>query len=132
MKKFFATILAILYLATTTGATIHMHYCMDKLVELNLWHSEKDQCNNCGMETSQQADNGCCKDEHKQVKLENDHYKSGVAFQAVQSATITLPVDFLQIPLVAFSSVTEENPRSNAPPRSCGLAIYKRNCVFRI
>ena len=132
MKKFFVTILAILYLATTTGATVHMHYCMDKLVEQNLWHSEKEQCGNCGMEKSQQADDGCCKDEHKQVKLENDHYKSGVAFQAMQLSAIALPVYFNQFPSVTFPSVTEENPRSHAPPRSYGLAIYKRNCVFRI
>lgn len=132
MKKFFVTILAVLYLATTTGATVQMHYCMDKLVELNLWNSEKDQCGNCGMETNQQTDNGCCKDEHKQVKLENDHYKSGVVFQAMQVSAVALPVYFNQIPPVTFSSVTEENPRSHAPPRSCALAIYKRNCVFRI
>lgn len=131
MKKFLATILAFLYLATTTGATVHMHYCMDKLVELNLWHSEKDQCSNCGMENSQQ-DNGCCKDEHKQVKLENDHYKAGTAFQAMQLTALALPVYFNEITPVTFSSVTEENPRSHAPPRSCDIAIYKRNCVFRI
>ncbi|RYY48900.1 MAG: hypothetical protein EOO06_08785 [Chitinophagaceae bacterium] len=131
MKKFLATILAVLYFATTTGVTVHMHYCMDKLVELKLWHSEKDQCSNCGMEKSQQ-DNGCCKDEHKQVKLENDHYKTGVAFQAMQLTALALPVYFNDIPPVIFSSVTEENPRSHAPPRSGDIAIYKRNCVFRI
>ena len=132
MKKFLATILAIFYLATTTGATIHLHYCMDKLVALNLWHSENDQCSNCGMEKSQDSENGCCKDEQKQVKLENDHFKSVVAFQAMQFTAIALPLSYNEILPVTFGSVTEENPRSHAPPLICGLAIYKRNCVFRI
>ena len=132
MKKFLATILAVLYLATTTGATVHLHYCMDKLFELNLWASEQDECSKCGMETSQQTDNGCCKDEHKQVKLENDHFKSAVAFLAMPLTETALPVHFNEISPVLFSSVSEENPRSHAPPRSCGLAIYKRNCIFRI
>lgn len=132
MKKFFATILAVLYLATTTGATVHLHYCMDKLVEQNLWHSEKEPCSKCGMEKSQQTDKGCCKDEHKRVKVENDHYTSDIAFQAMQLAAIALPVSFIEIPQIAFSSITEENPTGNAPPRSSSIALYKRNGVFRI
>lgn len=132
MKRIFTTILAFLYLATTTGATVHMHYCMDKLVELNLWHSEEEQCSKCGMEKSQQSDNGCCKDEHKQVKVENDHVKSTVVFTAMQLAAVALPVSITEVPPVTFFSVTEENPRSHAPPRSGGLAIHKRNCVFLI
>lgn len=131
MKKFLATILAVFYLASTTGATIHMHYCMDKLVELNLSPSEKDECGTCGMEKSMQNDNGCCKDERKQVKLENDHYKSAVVFQAIQFTSVALPLHFNEFSPVTFSSVTEERPKSHAPPRSCGLALYKRNCVFR-
>jgi hypothetical protein len=133
VKKFLATILAILYLATTTGATVHMHYCMGKLVEQNLWHNQKEQCSKCGMDKSETKDDkGCCKDEHKQVKVEKDHYTSDVAFQAMQIAAVALPVSFIEIPAIAFSSITEENPNSNAPPRSSSIAIYKRYCVFRI
>jgi len=132
VKKFLATILAILYLAATTGATVHLHYCMGKLVEQNLWYTEKEQCGKCGMDDSQQADKRCCKDEHKQVKVENDHYTSDIAFQAMQLAAVTIPVSFIEIPQIAFSSITEENPTSNAPPRSSSIAIYKRNGVFRI
>ena len=108
MKKFLILILTFAYLATTTGATVHMHYCMDKLVELNLWHSEKDQCNNCGMDKSETKDDkGCCKDEHKQVKVDKDHYTSDVAFQAMQIAAAALPVSFIEIPATTFSSITE-------------------------
>ncbi|RYF85830.1 MAG: hypothetical protein EOO03_12700 [Chitinophagaceae bacterium] len=105
---------------------------MDKLVEQSLWHSEKDACSNCGMEKSEQTDSGCCKDEHKQVKVENDHVKSAVVFTAMQLVAVALPVSITEIPPVTFFSVTEENPRSHAPPRSGGLAVHKRNCVFRI
>lgn len=79
-----------------------------------------------------QQDNGCCKDEQKQVKVENDHYTADVAFQKIQLAAVVLPVSFIEIPATAFSSITEENPTGNAPPRSCSIAIYKRNGVFRI
>lgn len=131
MKKFLASILAVLYFATTAGATVHLHYCMGKMVEQNLWHEQKKTCSKCGMENSQQ-DNGCCKDEHKQVKVENDHYASAVVFHSMQLASAALPVTFLEIPDIAFSSITEENPTGHAPPRSSGIALYKRICVFRI
>ena len=131
MKRFFVTILALLYLGTTTGATIHLHYCMGKLVEMNLWHDQKKQCGKCGMDKAQ-PDNGCCGDEYKQVKVENDHYSSYVVFQGMQSAALALPVSFIDIPAISVASITEESPTGNAPPRSCSIPIYKRNCVFRI
>ena len=76
MKRLLVTILAILYLGTSTGATIHMHYCMGKLVDMKLWHSGRDKCGNCGMKKSKACAKKCCKDEHKLVKLEKDHRKA--------------------------------------------------------
>ncbi|RYF85198.1 MAG: hypothetical protein EOO03_13645 [Chitinophagaceae bacterium] len=105
---------------------------MGELVELNFSHSDKDQCGSCGMDKTQDADNGCCKDEQNQVKVENDHFKSDVAFKAMQLVAVSLPISYTELTPITFASVAEENPRSHAPPRSCGLAIYKRNCVFRI
>jgi hypothetical protein len=84
------------------------------------------------MEKGQQADKDCCKDEHKRVKVENDHYTSDIVFQAMQLAAITLPVSFIEIPQIAFSSITEENPTGNAPPRGSTIVLYKLNGVFRI
>ncbi|MBK8522228.1 MAG: hypothetical protein IPL54_15650 [Chitinophagaceae bacterium] len=37
-EKFITAILAVLYLGTSSGATIHMHYCMGKLAEWGLGH----------------------------------------------------------------------------------------------
>ena len=133
MKKLIIAIVAFLYLGTSAGATVHMHYCMDKLVEWGLWHSEKkeDKCSNCGMEKAEAKDNGCCKDEHKQVKLENDH-KAAAGYQVIQLLSVTIPADFFELAHIDLSSVAEENFVSHAPPRSSGIAAYIRNCVFLI
>jgi hypothetical protein len=48
MKKFFAAVLAILYLTTSTGTTIYMHYCMERLVEWGLGDSNSSKCSKCG------------------------------------------------------------------------------------
>ena len=50
MKKFITAILAVLYLGTSSGATIHMHYCMGKLADWGLGHQNSKTCGNCGME----------------------------------------------------------------------------------
>lgn len=132
MKKFSAVILALLYISTSTGATLHMHYCMGKLADWGLGHSKTDTCGKCGMEKSDSINNGCCKDEHKMIKSETAPKATEVSLQMVQALASALPVSYFEPPAIALSSITEENPISNAPPRGIGTAIYKRNCVFRI
>lgn len=132
VKKFLTAILALLYFATSTGATVHMHYCMGKLVENKLWHSKAEKCGQCGMTKSPQKDNGCCKDEQKRLKIEKEHKVTETVIPGIEAASLAFPVSYIEGPAIALSSITEENPTSNAPPRSSESPIYKRNCVFRI
>ncbi len=130
MKKIVAIFFLMIYSFTTVGATVHMHYCMNKLISKSLYHSKEKSCKKCGMDKS--ATKGCCKDEHKFIKLEREH-------QQVQPAT-SLP--FFSTPLlvppsfsynqVAVSSITETCPASHAPPNMQGQKLYVLNCVFRI
>lgn len=131
MKKIVVTILALLYLSASVGATVHFHYCMDKLVDWGLEHSNDKTCDQCGMEKSHEKDNGCCKDEHKQVKLENDH-KGAIAFQLAGLMSIDLPAYEFELPQISFPAVTGQHPLSHAPPGAGDIAVYIRNCVFRI
>lgn len=131
MLKFVVAILSLVYLSSTVGATVHFHYCMDRLVDAGLWKNEGKQCGKCGMEKSDDDKKGCCKDEHKQYKLENDH-KGATAFQLSPIAVESQPVAPFQLASIYLPSVTEENPLSHAPPRSSNIAIHIRHCVFRI
>jgi hypothetical protein len=83
------------------------------------------------MDKSEEKDNGCCKDEQKQVKLENDH-KAAVGYQVMQLLSVTISASFFELPLIDLPSVTKDNPLSHVPPRSGTIAIYIRDCVFRI
>lgn len=132
MKKVLAVILALVYMSTTTGANIHMHYCMGKLADWGLGHNKSKTCGECGMEKSEEKDNGCCKDEHKFVKNDGDQKIAEAGFQMMQLASAALPVTFFEIPVNNISSVTEENPISHAPPRSSGVAVYILNRTFLI
>ncbi len=132
MKKLLIAIFALLYISNSTGATLHIHYCMGKLADWGLGHNNSKTCGECGMEKSEEKDNGCCKDEHKFIKNDTDQKTAEVGLQMLQVLAVALPVSFIEIPFNDFHSVTEENPISHVPPRSCSIAVYIRNCVFLI
>jgi hypothetical protein len=131
MKKIIVAILAILYMGTSTGATLHMHFCMGKLADWGLSHNDSKTCGKCGMEQSEIA-NGCCKDEQKFVKNNADQKNVEVLFQVNQAIAIALPVSFFVMPSVNFPAETISNFVSNTPPRCAVVAVYIRNCVFLI
>ena len=129
MKRIVAILLLVIYGSTSVGATIHMHYCMNEFVGWNLWHSDKEnECGKCGMKEKK---GGCCKDEHKQVKLKTEHQKSATA-QYIQF----LDVPALITPVADFSfKVTPTSlafPVSNAPPKIPRERLYILHCVFLI
>ncbi|MBC7886956.1 MAG: hypothetical protein H7Z13_03650 [Ferruginibacter sp.] len=132
MKKFLIAILALLYLSTTIGATVQMHYCMGQLSDWGIGHKAPKTCGKCGMEKSEKNDNGCCKDEHKFVKNDTDQKTAEAGLQLLHAVAVALPVSFIEFPSNHFPSVTEENPISHAPPQSNGVAVYIRNCVFLV
>ena len=72
MKKAIVILLLILYSASTIGATINMHYCMNKFAGYSFKEIKKDKCPKCGMKNT-----GCCKDKKKQIKLSLDQQKTG-------------------------------------------------------
>lgn len=132
MKKFITAILAVIYISTSTGAMLHMHYCMGEMADWGLGHNNSKICGKCGMDKSAEKDNGCCKDEHKFVKNDTDQKTEQASFQLKYLVSTALPVSFVEIPAADFPTVTEENPISHAPPRRRGVAVYIRNCTFLI
>ena len=130
MKKFLAAILAIAYLTVSSGATIHFHYCMGKLMSWDMSAKSKNNCGSCGMEKA--AKKGCCHDEQKQLKVEKDQKNAEPVFQllavtsdATNHLTAGLPEMYLSIPAVNHFS-------THAPPAQPGIPVYLRNCNFRI
>jgi len=103
---------------------------MDKIAGWSLSNSEKDKCSNCGMENSKTK--GCCKDEHKQIKISDDQqYDQGVAFLFQQFLS---PIVLSHYSNYNFSqpSVAILLPKNNAPPPKQGIPIYILIRVFRI
>ena len=71
MKKLLVILLLIVYSASAIGTTINMHYCMNKISDWSFSTKKKDKCAKCGM-----TNNGCCKDEKKEIKISSDQQKA--------------------------------------------------------
>ena len=139
MKRFFAALLAILYLTLSSGASVHAHYCMGKMAGAKLSHAaaegdEGHTCALCGMKKAS-GNGGCCHDEETTFKASD-----------TEQGSISGPVIFSQpalvLPLVAGSiqdkrALRQSSPASglwaNGPPiRPLSCPIYIRVCSFRI
>jgi hypothetical protein len=127
MKKILVSILAVFYLASSVGATVHLHYCMDKFVDWSLLKGGA-KCNKCGME----KDGGCCKDENKFVKSNIDQKVAESSIQLMQMAAVASPAPFIHTTEYYRTSITQENLFDHAPPRSSSVGICILNSVFRI
>lgn len=128
MKKILVSIFAVFYLTSTVGATLHLHYCMDKLVNWSLTDAERNKCENCGME----KDGGCCKDEHKFVKNTIDQNIAQSVVQSMQVLSTATLFSFIDASEDNFSTRVEKYPICHAPPLISPGQIYIHNCVFRI
>ena len=129
MKKFITVIIALAYFTVSTGFTVNLHYCMDKLYAAELGASTIDKCSKCGMEI--ETSNGCCKDDVKIIKLQQD-----------QTPAQFVAVDFFltpaQLPQSGFLNIEDyrgvilPEQKAHAPPLLNYQYTYLTNCVFRL
>ena len=129
MKKIAVVLLLLVYAGATTGATIHLHYCMNQFVGSSLWHSGKDsKCGKCGMKDKK---GGCCKDEHKQAKLTAEHQKTTPAqqFQLFENAGLVPGNDIGSFTAIKRSSIL---PATHAPLIIAKERRYLLHGVFLI
>ncbi len=138
MKRFLATILAFVYLSTSIGATVHLHYCMGKLMSWGLVDHDGKNCATCGM--AKKTDNancvsakmGCCKDEHKQIQTEKDQKLAQSEYQALSIFSNAIEVSNHTLPDFSFHSIALAYPNINAPPSIGNAPVFLLNRNFRI
>jgi hypothetical protein len=128
MKKIYIGILAIVYLAVSSGIAVELHYCMGDRAGIELYGSSSEKCGKCGMT---EKETGCCHDEFKFYKL-TDSYKTAtneINFAASSVAVITnYNIYNWQMPdQSAISAVNNHSPPGYTKPDVCIM-----NCVFRI
>ena len=138
MKKFLLTILSLVYLSTSMGATVHLHYCMGKLFSWSLVDKDSKICGECGMPKDGTSGHcmsfkdGCCKDSNAHFQLDKDQKTTEAAytFSALSFAALPMAATTLQENYVV--SYITGYPTTNAPPEPDKVPVFIRNCTFRI
>jgi hypothetical protein len=138
MKRFLAIIVAVLHLASATGATLRTHYCMGDLIGTELApHFDADGdhhvCGKCGMEKG--SSQGCCKDKHSFIKDASDKAHQHAFQFAFDAPPALLPPSIVPCygePRSDFFAAVRAVPVSNAPPPVPPVPLFVRDCSFLI
>lgn len=133
MKKALLIFLAPLYLLFTNGLVLEAHYCMGRLAgtEIGLVHNQEDNCNQCGMDVSDDANNHCCKDDVKVLKL-GDNLKPSLFTYDLQLPVADLPVLAFHSYQPVWEDVKSVRLSSHSPPDLVYPPLYLQYGVFRI
>ena len=82
MKKVLASISVLIYFAMTCGVIVNLHYCMGRVQSVDFYGEEKKVCDKCGM--SLDNTHGCCKEEIKILKLQDDQNNHAILHRLVE------------------------------------------------
>jgi hypothetical protein len=131
MKNFVLSILAVLYMFSTTGATLQMHYCMGTLADWSIGHDNSETCGRCGMEKTDEQANGCCNDEETFIKNTADQKPGNLV---VTSAPLFTHTQSLVVAnhLTGYRFQETSEPMGNIPARSSITPRHILISVFRI
>lgn len=132
MKKIIISIAAFFYIGTTTGAVLHLHYCMGTLAGWELFHQSSKKCGKCGMEKSATNDNGCCKDENKFLKNVTDQQVAKPFLQLQPNFVDIINTTFVTPTINIFLFKKISSPITHPPPPDSGQFILILHCVFLI
>ncbi len=129
IKRIAILSLLLLYISTTSGFALNLHFCGTKVSDIRINHSAKKTC--CKEDTESKPDT-CCKDQHIRIKVSDQQ-------QVIQSAKLPAVSDINLF-------ILPENPDVSVPESSFSASILKytrapgystiplniQNCVFLI
>lgn len=128
MKKIYIGILAIVYMAVSSGIAVQLHYCMGDKAGMELFGSSSDKCGKCGMT---EKDTGCCHDEFKFYKL-TDSYKNITNNIDLAAPFVAMVQSFYTYNWQVPQSTSLARVNNHSPPDHTGPSACILHCVFRI
>jgi len=127
MKKAFALFFAFVYLYSSTGICINIHYCGGKVKSVSLLHTDEEGCCKGTMKKKD-----CCKEKTAFVKI-SDSQASSSAMQVPASKILSLDLVAPASEICLGEIVSVSNiPFDHAPPDLYAAPPYLKNRVLRI
>ena len=129
MQKILSILLALIYLSTSSGLALQVHYCMDEISGISFAAKDENSCGKCGMEKNS---NTCCKDETKFVKLDDAHKLLAPAYLQHPAVALVNPSEYFD---QSFGYSNLNDPavfNAHAPPLTSNRSLNLLHCVFRV
>jgi hypothetical protein len=128
MKKVILSILVFSFFLVNTGFIVNLHYCMNKLHSWQVGADDSEKCDSCGMTVSDK--NGCCHNEVKVVKLQQDVIHAAEKTELV-NAPFLLSFASIYLGLPVRPAETTQVFNGYSPPIISFQEAYIKNRVFR-
>lgn len=130
MKKFILLIVSIAYFVSTSGASIHFHKCMGKIVSWDFHGEKSDTCDECGMHKNMAGN--CCKDDVKVLKISNDQFLKVSVVNIFSLSDHVLPVSFFVMKAPIVRALSFQNKNIFPPLLSSSTNFSAMYCTFLI
>ena len=131
MKKLTLILVLLVYALSSSGMTVTVHYCMSDFVGWELsGKTSSSLCASCGME--EEGNKGCCRDETKIIKSENDQQRVEMFFDSLKVPVTLISSNYSDYNPNYLANRIKELPCSHAPLCRLKVPVYISNCVFRI
>jgi hypothetical protein len=133
MKKLFLYLLSFVFIITSSGVMVNMHYCMGKLAgtSISIANNSTKKCGKCGMEKVTKKGKGCCHDSKKLIKNVVDQNTTN-NFCNIEHPLTILPSTHFDILSIVTPNIDKYSYYSHAPPHDFGVPIYIADCSFLI
>jgi hypothetical protein len=127
MKKTLVILVLLAYGLSSTGMTLHFHYCCGKLDAITLSSYTKKVC-----PTQSVSGKGCCDNKHIELKLKQDQ-EPGAKEAGTHKVLPSLPGYSSVFYPVYVKADRPVNEFSTGPPvAASSLPLFMRNRTFRI
>ena len=131
MKKLLLAILTLSYIVACIGFTVQKPFCTN-ITAITFSNSISKKCDDCNNENIKKKDNRCCSHESRFVKNNNEQFAPEPVFHPANRAFSAIHTSFLEVSLNVPASIAGISLIDHRQPPGSIIAIYIRNCVFRI
>lgn len=127
MKKITVALLAILYMCSSSGIAMDIHYCMGKQSGVEFYGAENSKCSKCGMTEKK----GCCHDKQQFYKLKDAHKTVSNEVDLGFSDVAIFP-NYTTYNWLLTGTTADKKVQNYSPPNYTTPSICIINCIFRI
>lgn len=92
VKKIFSILFTFIYLTSTAGVFVQLHYCHDFVSDVNFGYSAEASC-----VCDAKADKQCCADDFKYIKLDENHVLKNIVVNFSTESFNLISIDFKEI-----------------------------------